>query len=278
MPAGTARLTDILWLDRKLFVSPLSKAKLAKRVPEEIGKSLSADIRAALAYAFERSPDDIRDYLEENFTLGPEQVVAAPVVEAQPSVVPTDDHGIGEADEDAYGHAAPVDGDHPDLSEADAPAARAPEPSAKEPEPELIGTEMAIRPRPAARPPRPSVMARFALRQGYKADGEDRFFHSDGSWIGRGNGARFPWERRSAGGEILRHYYPKDHCLEHEPLQLEADVWGLLDQKPDLYSFILINPEGEPVEMTGVRLRALRDGGELTIHPATYRLVYDLDD
>jgi hypothetical protein len=26
------------------------------------------------------------------------------------------------------------------------------------------------------------------------------------------------------GGEILRHYYPKDHCLEHELLQLEADL------------------------------------------------------
>jgi hypothetical protein len=192
--------------------------------------------------------------------------------------VPSEDHGIGEADEDAHFDAAPVDGDDPDLSEADTPAAQEPEPPAKEPERELIETETTTRPRPAPKPPRPSVMARFALGQGYKADGEDRFFHADGSWIGRGNGARFPWERRSAGGEILRHYYPKDHCLEHEPLQLEADVWGLLDQKPDLYSFILINPEGDPVEMTGARLRALRDGGELTIHPATYRLVYDLDD
>jgi hypothetical protein len=120
-------------------------------------------------------------------------------------------------------------------------------------------------------------MARFALAQGYKADGDDRFFHSDGSWIGRANGARFPWERRSANGEGLRHYFPKEHCLEREPLQIEADVWGLLDQKPDIYSFILVNPEGEPVEMTGARLRALREGGEITIHPATYRLVYDLN-
>jgi hypothetical protein len=94
---------------------PAVEAKLAKRVPEEIGKSLSADIRAALAYAFERSADDIRDYLEENFTLGPEQVVAATVVEAQPSVVRSDDHGIGEADEDAHGDVAPVDRDDPDL-------------------------------------------------------------------------------------------------------------------------------------------------------------------
>jgi hypothetical protein len=116
-------------------------------------------------------------------------------------------------------------------------------------------------------------MTRFALAQGYKADGDDRFFHSDGSWIGRSNGARFPWERRSASGEVLRHYYPKEHCLEREPLQIEADVWGLLDQKPDVYSFILVKPEGEPVEMTGARLRALRDDGEITIHPATYRLV-----
>lgn len=52
---------------------------------------------------------------------------------------------------------------------------------------------------------------------------------------------------------------------------------GLLDQKPDAYSFILVNPEGEPVEMTGARLRAPLDGGEIIIHPATYRLVYDLD-
>lgn len=279
VPAGTARLTDILWLDRKLFVSPLSKAKLAKRVPEEIGRSLSADIRAALAYAFERSPEDIREYLEENFTLAPEQVVAAPTVEAQPTAAPGDDAGVDVVAEDARSDAEPVYADDLDLAEEDEPAAQPePAPQTRESDRELIETDMATRPRAAPKPPRPSVMARFAASEGYKADGEDRFFHADGSWIGRANGTRFPWERRSAGGEILRHYYPKDHCLEREPLQLEADVWGLLDQKPDVYSFILINPEGDPVEMTGVRLRALRDGGELTIHPATYRLVYDLDD
>ena len=91
VPAGTARLADILWLDHKLFVSPLSKAKLAKRVPEEIGKSLNADIPAALAYAFERSPEDIKAYLEENFTLGPEQQSVEQVVETQPIAAPVDD-------------------------------------------------------------------------------------------------------------------------------------------------------------------------------------------
>jgi hypothetical protein len=164
------------------------------------------------------------------------------------------------------------------LSEDEDPT-NPPEPEAppREAEGGLLEPETVSRPRTPPKPPRPSVIARFALALGYKPDGEDRFYHADGSWIGRANGARFPWERRSAGGEVQRHYYPKEHCLEREPLQIEADVWGLLDQKPDAYSFILVNPEGEPVEMTGARLRALRDGGEITIHPATYRLVYDLD-
>ncbi|TXL76443.1 ATPase [Vineibacter terrae] len=279
VPAGMARLTDILWLDRKLFVSPLSKAKLAKRVPEEIGRSLSADVRAALSYAFERSPEDIKEYLEENFALGSEQIVVAPAVEAQPTAARSDDDAADDSVEDMRDDGAPAEANDLLLSEEGESATQPKqELQTGEPDRELIETDIATRPRAAPKPARPSVMARFALGQGYKADGEDRFFHADGGWISRANGTRFPWERRSAGGEILRHYYPKDHCLEHEPLQLEADVWGLLDQKPDLYSFILINPEGDPVEMTGVRLRALRDGGELTIHPATYRLVYDLDD
>ena len=86
VPTGTARLTDVLWLDRRLFVSPLSKAKLAKRVPEEIGKSFSADVRAALAYAFERSPEDIRAYLEENFTLGADRRRLRPSLRRNPFV------------------------------------------------------------------------------------------------------------------------------------------------------------------------------------------------
>ncbi|MBP2312972.1 sacsin N-terminal ATP-binding-like domain-containing protein [Azospirillum soli] len=280
VPAGTARLTDILWLDGKLFVSPLSKAKLAKRVPEEIGKSLSGDVRAALAYAFERSPEDIKAYLEENFTLGPEQKAAASVVEPPPSVAPVGAHGVSDPSQDPD-KVAPLVGEAPptgdqDLSEDEEPATE-PEQPHHDLEGRLLEPETVSRPRTSAKPTRPSVIARFALALGYKPDGDDRFYHLDGSWIGRANGARFPWERRSSGGEVQRHYYPKDHCLEREPLQIEADVWSLLDQRPDVYSFILVNPEGEPVEMTGARLRALRDGGEITIHPATYRLVYDLD-
>ena len=153
VPAGTARLTDILWLDRKLFVSPLTKAKLAKRVPEEIGKSLNADIRAALAYAFERSSEDIRDYLEENFTLGAEQTVVAPITVPQPTTAPRNDDGddtVGEVAEGAHGDA---DADDLHLAEDEQPATQ-PEsdPQAGESDRALIETEMAIKPRAAPKP------------------------------------------------------------------------------------------------------------------------------
>nr|WP_025827253.1 hypothetical protein [Acetobacter persici] len=115
------------------------------------------------------------------------------------------------------------------------------------------------------------------VQMGDKVDGEDRFFHSDGSGVGVGNGTLFLWERCSASGEILRGYYPKDHCLEHKSLRLEVGVWGLLDQKPSLCSFIFVNPENDIVEMTFARLRVLCGSGELKISLATYRLFYDIN-
>ena len=281
VPAGTARLTDILWLDNKLYVSPLSKAKLAKRVPEEIGKSLGAEIRSALAYAFERSPDDIKAYLEENFTLGPEQRAVPPAFDLRPTAAPVDDEASDKTAGDADKEVAPVGAAQTtndlDISEDHEPAVSSqPEQAHYEPTGGSSESETVIWPRPPAKPSRASIIARFALAQGFKADADERFFHADGSWISRADGAKFPWERRSAGGEVQRHYYPREHCLEREPLQIEADVWGLLDQKPDAYSFILVNSGGEPVEMTGTHLRALKDDGDITIHPATYRLVFDL--
>ncbi|MFD2262815.1 sacsin N-terminal ATP-binding-like domain-containing protein [Lacibacterium aquatile] len=278
VPAGTARLADVLWIERKLFVSPLSKAKLAKRVPEEIGKNLSSDIRAALAYAFGRSEEDIQQYLEENFALGPERSLSVPIVEAEPLAKSGEGGGIVPNVEVGFSEAEPADVVDLHLAEENELEPQSIlAPTTGEQDRKLIQTAVENRPRVSLVPLRPSLISRFAVTQGYKADGVDRFFHANGSWIGRVSGSRFPWELRSAGGEILRHYYPKEHCLERESLQLEADVWGLLEQKPDIYSFILINQDGDAVEMTGRRLRALRESGDLTIYPATYRLVYDLD-
>jgi hypothetical protein len=153
------------------------------------------------------------------------------------------------------------------------------DPTYGEPEPDGSESvsEVTTRTRRIDKPPKPSIIERFAKTQGFKKDSDEHFFREDGSWIGRANAARFPWERRDASSDLVRFYWPKDHCLEQEPLQLEADVWALIDQHPDQYAIILLDLEGTPVEVTGARLRSMRNAGEITLYPATYRIVYGHD-
>jgi hypothetical protein len=67
---GTARQSDVAWIDTDLYFADLPQGKLALKVPEELGKHLVYDgIREALIYSFGRSPQDIEDYFVQNFTL-----------------------------------------------------------------------------------------------------------------------------------------------------------------------------------------------------------------
>ena len=88
--------------------------------------------------------------------------------------------------------------------------------------------------------------------------------------IPRTNGARSPWERRTAGGELVRSYWPKDHCLDLERLQLEANLWGLIDKCPERYSLVLSSPSGEPIEVLGIGLRAMLEQLQMKICPAAF--------
>lgn len=281
VPAGTPRLADVLWQDRCVFVSKLSKAKQAKRVPEEVGRGLSSDLRIALNYSFERSAADIQAYLEENFTLGPEQ--AALSVEAPPApaaynpdlegAVQPEAEGEGDTAAPAVDLGAPTDDSVAPIPPAQDDEWNEPTATPEPPAPD----EPTTRSRPPSAPRRPSLIERFARVHGYQPDGEGRFFSRDGSWLAKASSGRFPWERRARNGDVLRYLYPREHCLERESLQIEADVWSLLDQKPSLYSLILLDPQGEPVELTGAKLKSLREQEQITIHPANYRLVYDGD-
>jgi len=48
-----------------------------------------------------------------------------------------------------------------------------------------------------------------------------------------------------------------------------------MEKFPDRYALILANPKGDPVELSGARLRELRDDRWITLYPATYRIVYE---
>lgn len=296
VPAGTARRADVQWVNETLYVTPLPKAKLARFVPEVIGAAFGRpEIKAALDYSFERSPEDIREYLAANFTLDP-LLEAAEIGEPEATgsdTLAAEDHTREQKAADEGGSAPPVDipTDEASIISPTGSAQVAENPPTSNDEPNLAHTnpDSALRPTPTyqlpVQPPRPrpapapqpALIERFAQSQGFRKATDGRYVHADGSWIGRTSGDAFPWQRLDKGGQFMRYYLPVEHCIEHEPLVIAADRWGLLEHKPDIYALIVLNPVGEPLELTGARLCALRDGGSLTLYPATYRLVYTDD-
>jgi hypothetical protein len=49
----------------------------------------------------------------------------------------------------------------------------------------------------------------------------------------------------------------------------------MINNYPDTCSLILTNSEGEPTQLSGDNLCSMRENGKITLHPATYRIVYE---
>ena len=280
LPAGTARRAAVVWLDRVLYVEQLSHAKLARLVPDRLGKYFDQpDITAALNYCFGRSAQEVTEYIEENFTLLPREVITSAVDignDAKENHSATEPVSNTPLETIAEPTAANDEVDfisEPSSDDAEESTVDPVETPEEQEQVEATPTKTRVAPEPA----KPSIIERFAVKQGFKQNGDGSFYHADGSRIAKANEDRFPWEKRSADGTVLRRYWPRDHCLEREPLQVEADVWGLIDKFPETYSLVLSNPQDDPIEVPGERLRAMRDDGKLILYPATYRLVYDHD-
>jgi hypothetical protein len=277
-PVGTARRADVVWRDQILYVENLSTAKLAKKVPEELGKFFNKhDIKAALDYSFERSTDDIQKYTEENFNLAPIDDVRAPAnkgIDDSPStqistsspmnpVSDSNNCAQNESDnfqwDDADFDDLTMDSDENDLNDFSNSPAGGPAQSKR-----------------INKPKRLNIILRFARAKGFSKNEEGRFHHANGNWIGRSKENRVFWEHRNANGELIGFYFLKDHCLEQKSLQIEAYIWGLIDKNPEQYVLVLVSSNDEPVEVTGSQLLAMRDAGQITVYPATYRLVYNV--
>lgn len=281
VPAGTPRRAEVVWLDRVLHVAEMPKAKLARVVPDRLGKFFDRlDVAAALNYCFGRSAEDVTEYLEENFRLAPRasQTSAATDPEyTEPDVTIVESLSSAAVAVPSEPEAAAVEDEGLEVLASEPESEAIPSGRAAEAEQEAELLDVIPRDAHPPKPAKPSIIERFARSQGFQKDGEDRFFHPDGSWIGKANGDRFPWERRTASGDLVRCYWPKEHCLEQTPLQLEADIWGLIEKFPDDYALVLSDPQGDPVEVLGARLREMRDSEELKLYPASYRLVIDHD-
>ena len=266
-PAGIPRRAEVVWLNKVLYVENLSNAKLARVVPDRLGKYfMRSDIMAALNYCFGRSPEEITEYLEENFKLLPRDVVHEAPEVAGPAIAKTDTNVIPTSLLIDTPVALPKGGEKLTGNTEDNVGGLDGE--------DVITTKVP----PRSKPTQDHIFERFAQGIGFQKDGDERFFHADGRWIAKTTGNRFPWEMRTATGEIVRYFWPKDHCLEQEPLHLGADIWGLIDSPLQIYALVLSTPQGEPIEIRGAQLRSMLDEGKIKLYPATYRLVYNNDN
>ena len=279
VPAGTPRRTEVIWLDRVLYVEDRPLAKLARAVSQELGRAFRRqDVAEAIKFCFDRLPEFVTEYMEENFKLIPretaadrgDQAAAPTSVASTPDAAATgpspqentsDDEEICTETSESATQTASHDGDTGTEVTA-------------ENETETHNGEAITKTKPhPAKPEKLNIIERFARIQGFRKDGDDRFFHPDGSWIAKPTATRF-WERRTASGELVRYYWPRDLCLQREPLQIDADVWGLIDKFPDTHALIVSGEDDDPIEITGAGLRAMLDCGKLKFFPASYRLVY----
>lgn len=274
MPVGTARSAEAVWLDELLYTEDRPPAKLQKAIVQALGSPFKRqDIVEAISACYERSSDYVHEYMQANFKLllvneaGPVQEPASPEPAVRNEIaVPVGEQSAFPSKQTSANQTDPNPGEAREMAEFTEEQVRA--------DPDVVSDSEEIKVVAAKQKvAKVNMIERFARAMGFRADGEGRFLKEDGTRLIKAPSSRFSWEKYNAHGELLQYYLPKEHSLEREPLQIEADIWGLLEQRPKLYSLILCDPDGQPIEVSGEKLCNMRDEGVVKVFPATYRLV-----
>lgn len=280
-PAGLPRNMNAVWLDNIIYVEDQPIAKLALAVAKELGRFFNRpEINDAIKMCFDRPSEYIYDYIVTNFRLLPvdandtilidgelateEQIdlITEPISELQELPSPN-------SIEDDLEYIEPSVETKPLLSETSDDGVI-----------EQPNGDRSISDIPKSPPVKhkESLIEVFALKNGYRRDNNGGFVHPNGNRLTKTDKvSSFPWERRSISGDGLHYYLPLELCWEKNPVKLEAEQWGLLNNSPNMYSLILQNSNGEPEPKTGQQLLKLLETGILKLYPAIYRLVLEND-
>ena len=260
-PAGTAKNQEIAWIGQTLFTVALSSARLARLLPEHLGRALPTDsLREALYYCYERPVPDVVRYMEENFDL---EANSEEPGQEDPAPPPT---GIGDSEPQADFDIPATNSEPeqtPDTPIGDSEPAPPDPPS--QPDPDLTP------PKPR-KPTGPGLMERFALTRGFISNGSG-FVHPDGSRIIKDSEDGFSWRFQDATSGNTRHLRAIDACLDRNPVEIAHEAWAAIERDPTGHSLILLDVVGSPIEVPGTQLCRLKQDGIVTLHPATYRLI-----
>ncbi len=294
VPAGEAFEEDVAWIGDVIYVKDQPTGKIAKAVSNEMCKAFRIpELEDAIKLCLERDVEFVSQYMDENFELDsstnlddqtkqepkgpsgntPENEFAdEDEADSRSRAKRSDADGDDDHSKESYiDDDAENDSDHDDRDEFESDRDDNEEGDFYDEEDEDEETPERTR---SKRPQRRNLIDRFAEQNGFRKDSDDRFFHSNGSWIAKNkDGIGFQWEQRRGNGSIVKFYHVRDHCLEKKPLEVDTDVFGLLRNYPDLYSLVIVDSEDAPIELTGERIDEMRRDGMLSLLAATYRIV-----
>lgn len=265
-PAGISRTMEVSWQGDVLYVQNSSPARMAKAVGRELGGAFeNRDIADTVKYCYERDEAFIVEHLASTFDLAPlVEVEVEPALAPDVSIVAPDIGANVLPEADASLHVTGDGGTDGSNRVDDGEEAS----MLVDLDDRAHSHERAQRPRA----PHPKLIERFAKSHGFSMADNDRFVHTDGRRLEKTLQNAFPWELRSASGNIAKYYWPKEQCLQQGPLQLSSDIWELCERYPERYSLILTDVTGAPVEISGRQLVNMLELEILALYPATYRL------
>ena len=187
------------------------------------------------------------------------------VLAFEPTPTPTDEPTLDESDSDdvsesdAQDHSISVEQAEAELFAAE-PEERLDQPD----EPELEKPQRKVQSK---------LIDRFASATSLVWD-EDRGFyvHANGSRLYQVSGP-YPWQLYTATGQLIRSYWLSEQCLTTTAgIELNAEIWNLLDKSPETHAFVLVDEFGQPKQWLGPELLSMVQGESMSLYLAKYRL------
>ncbi len=269
-PAGREQRVEVFWGDRTLYVQKMPLGRLLNVVPKELAKAVSSSlVKDAIVHCYDREPDVVTAYCEENFALLPEGAVTED--ETKPDQQPPDASPDEKPAIIHIGGGRRADAEE-SMGNGDT-IPESPEPSRSQEEiTDDVGSKSLVsRKNSTERLRRRSLIEILAEKLRYQWDPvAHRYIHSDGSWLQKGE-TPFHLETYTPDGEIIGRFWVYDGALS-KGVEMPAEVWGMIEKDPRRTAVILRADDDGLDAISGTKLLEMVKAEELGLFPAKFRL------
>jgi len=251
-PAGKEQRPEVFWDDQELYVQEMPPGRLLKIVPSELKRACSIQaVSDAIIHCYDRDPEIVKEYCEENFTLIPDTEDPSPSSSQVPPLL--------ESPSDPNPGILHIKPNGKTGSDGEKPMSEKPPDT---PTPPL---------KPIKRPGKRKLIDILVEKyQFVRGSSKGHFYHADGSWIRKGE-SPFQWEMYSSDGDIRGRFWVNEGKLS-KGIEIPAEVWRLIQHDPEKTVILLRSDDDGADVIPGNILLTGVEQEELGLFPAKYRL------